>query len=296
MPSKASAKKGEKKGSQIPAVDPLDLPASPRRNDVFTPQVRVPQPPSPPSGVPSPTGSKSSQDFKIGEVSKGSATSELTSTSRDLQGSNNINATDIQLLEYADAAGLTRHQQNDCIDLLKERGSMSGVDTLNATPSQIRSLAQIVDSNRDTSLMKYFNSTCESSTTVPPASNKPGPLSASDQSKIESRIKQPDVKEYDNILKQAPGSSDSALSSNQKQALVAVLLRNTGQPPHTIPSLQPPASNTGRYRSIRSRAEPAPDARPGPSSLPHDLIAVPNTLTVVKSSPQSRSCTPWPSM
>ena len=158
MPSKASAKKGKKKGSQIPAVDPLDLPASPRRNDVFTPQVRVPQPSSPPSGVPSPPGSKSSQDLKNDEVSRGSATSELTSTSRDLQGSNNIDAIDSQLLEYADAPGLTRQQRNECIDLLKERGNMSGVDTLNATPSQIRSLAQIVDSNRDTSLMEYFNS------------------------------------------------------------------------------------------------------------------------------------------
>ena len=95
---------------------------------------------------------------------------------------------------------------------------MSGVDTLDATPPQIRALAQIVDSNRNKSLMEYFNSPGESSTTLPSASNKPGHLSASDQSKIESRIKQPDVEEFDNILKQAPGSSDSALSSNQKQA------------------------------------------------------------------------------
>jgi len=165
------------------------------------------------------------------------------------------------------------------LKFLLERGSMSGVDTLDATPPQIRALAQIVDSNRNKSLMEYFNSPGESSTPLPSASCKPGHLSASEKSKIESRIKQPDVKELDNILKQAPGSSDSALSSNQKQALVAVLLRNTGQPPQAIPSLQPPASNSGKYRSIRSRAEPITNARPGPASLPNDLITVSSTLT-----------------
>jgi len=81
-----SAKKGRKKGSQIPAVDPLSSPAPPRRNDGGLPlDDRIPQPPSSPSGVHSPTGSKGSQDFKIDEVSKESATSELTSPSRHLK-------------------------------------------------------------------------------------------------------------------------------------------------------------------------------------------------------------------
>ena len=66
-----SAKKGKKKGSQIPAVDPLDSPAPPRRDDGGPPfDDRVPQPSSPPSGVHSPTGSRSSQDFKIDEAAK----------------------------------------------------------------------------------------------------------------------------------------------------------------------------------------------------------------------------------
>jgi len=85
---------------------------------------------------------------------KESATSELTSSPpRDLHVSSNIEAIDIQLLEHADAAhGLTRQQENVCIELLLERGNKSGVDTLLATPPRIRALAQIVDLNRNASI------------------------------------------------------------------------------------------------------------------------------------------------
>ena len=156
---------------------------------------------------------------------------------------------------------------------------MNEVDTLNATPSQIRSLAQIVDSNRQTSIVEYFTLPGESSTPPPSASSNPGILSASDKSKIESRIKQPEHKELDTIFKQASGSSASVLTSNQKQALVAILLRNTGHTPNTIPSLQPPASNSRQFRSVKSMAVKTTDTRPGPAPLPPDLIAVFNTLT-----------------
>ena len=161
-----SAKKGKKKGSQIPAVDPLDSPALPRRNDDSPPPITgVPQTSSSPSGVHSPSGSQGSQDFKIDEVSNASALSEITSPSRDLHDRRNIGAIDFQLLEYADAIhSLTGQQKNGCIALLKERGNMNEVDTLNATPPQIRSPAQIADSNRQTSLVEYFTLPGESST------------------------------------------------------------------------------------------------------------------------------------
>ena len=279
MPSKASAKKGKKKGSQIPAVDPPDPPALPRRNDDDLPPITgTPQQSSPPSGVNSSSGSQVSQDYKIDEVSNASATSGITSPSCDLPDRRNIDAIDFQLLEYADAGpSLTAQQKSDCTALLKERGNMV-VDTLNATPVQIRSLAQIVDSNRQTSIVEFFTLPGESSTPPPSASSNAGILSASDKSKIESRIKQPEHKELDTIFKQASGSSASALTSNQKQALVAILLRNTGHTPNTIPSLQPPASNSRQFRSVKSMAVKTTDTRPGPASLPTDLIAVFNTL------------------
>ena len=100
-----SSKKGKnKKSSPVPAADPLSSPVASRRNDAgrLPSGYRVPQPSSAPPGDVSPAGSKGSQDLKIDEVSKGSATSELTSASRDLQG-NNIEAMDSQLREYADA-------------------------------------------------------------------------------------------------------------------------------------------------------------------------------------------------
>ena len=275
-----SAKKGKKKGSQIPAVDPPDPPALPRRNDDgLPPLIGTPQQSSPPSGVNSSSGSQVSQDYKIDEVSNASATSGITSSSCDLHDRRNIDALDFQLLEYADAGlSLTAQQKSDCTALLKERGNMV-VDTLNATPVQIRSLAQIVDSDRQTSIVAYFTLPGESSTPPPSASSNPGILSASDKSKIESRIKQPEHKELDTIFKQASGSSASALTSNQKQALVAILLRNTGHTPNTIPSLQPPASNSRQFRSVKSMAVKTTDTRPGPAPLPPDLIAVFNTLT-----------------
>ena len=152
-----SAKKGKKKGSQIPAVDPPDPPALPRRNDDdLPPIIGTPQQSSPPSGVNSSSGSQVSQDYKIDEVSNASATSGITSPSCDLPDRRNIDAIDFQLLEYADAGlSLTAQQKSDCTALLKERGNMV-VDTLNATPVQIRSLAQIVDSNRQTSIVDFF--------------------------------------------------------------------------------------------------------------------------------------------
>ena len=274
--------KKKKKGSQIPAVDPPDPdpPALPRRNDDgLPPIIGTPQQSSPPSGVNSSSGSHVSQDYKIDEVSNASATSGITSPSCDLPDRRNIDAIDFQLLEYADAGlSLTVQQKNDCTALLKERGNMV-VDTLIATPVQIRSLAQIVDSNRQTSIVEFFTLPGESSTPPPSASSNAGILSASDKSKIESRIKQPEHKELDTIFKQASGSSASALTSNQKQALVAILLRNTGHTPNTIPSLQPPASNSLQFRSVKSMAVPTTDTRPGSASLPPDLIAVFNTLT-----------------
>ena len=275
-----SAKKGKKKGSQIPAVDPPDPPALPRRNDDgLPPLIGTPQQSSPPSGVNSSSGSQVPQDYKIDEVSNASATSGITSPSCDPPDRRNIDAIDFQLLEYADAGlSLTAQQKSDCTALLKERGNMV-VDTLNATPVQIRSLAQIVDSNRQTSIVAYFTLPGESSTPPPSASSNPGILSASDKSKIESRIKQPEHKELDTIFKQASGSSASVLTSNQKQTLVAILLRNTGHTPNTIPSLQPPASNSRQFRSVKSMAVKTTDTRPGPAPLPPDLIAVFNTLT-----------------
>ena len=81
-----SSKKGKNKtGSPAPAADPLSSPVASRRNDAGRPPLadRVPQPSSTPSGDDSPAGSKGSQDLKIDEVSKGGATSELTSASRD---------------------------------------------------------------------------------------------------------------------------------------------------------------------------------------------------------------------
>ena len=84
-----SSKKGRKKGSQVPAADALSSPAPPRRNDAGLPfEDHVLRPPSSPSKVDSPAGSKGPRDLKIDEVSNGSTTFELTSASRDLHGSN----------------------------------------------------------------------------------------------------------------------------------------------------------------------------------------------------------------
>jgi len=66
-----SAKKGKKKGSQVPAADPLSSPAPPRRNDDGLPfDERAPQPSPSPSGVHSPAGSKGPQDLKLKKSQK----------------------------------------------------------------------------------------------------------------------------------------------------------------------------------------------------------------------------------
>ena len=91
--------------------------------------------------------------MKIDEVSKGSgsqsATSELTLTYRDphVYDDDDIEAIDSQLREFANALGvLNRKQRQEVVDRLIKRGNTRGVDTLRATPSQIQSLAQIMDS------------------------------------------------------------------------------------------------------------------------------------------------------
>ena len=155
-----------------------------------------PQPPSAPPGDISPARSKGSEiGLKIDEVSKGSAnqsaTSGLTSASRGLH-ENNTEEIDSQDCEYADAGhALTRQQRHDAIELLLERGSTSGVETLRAAPSQIQALAYIINASRDASLELTFELPGGSSTPAPSPSRDPGHLTASEMSKIESRINMP---------------------------------------------------------------------------------------------------------
>ena len=105
------SKKGKKKKGTAAAAADLLSPVDPREKDDShrTPRFgdQGVQPSAPPENVSTPRSKGSDGEMKINEVSKGSenqsATSELTSTSRDpLYDCDDIEAIDSQLREFAD--------------------------------------------------------------------------------------------------------------------------------------------------------------------------------------------------
>jgi len=127
-----------------------------------------------------------------------------------------------------------------------------------------------------------FVTTSEISTTGPSTLKDPGLLSASEKTKIESRIIMPSDKELRAVLLSDTESFDTSLSSRQKQALIALLLRKTNQAPQTIPLLMPATSKESMFKSIKSRTAALIEAqkavRDDSATLPQELVGVSNTL------------------